>query len=381
MPIIERDVVLQSKDADGNQTIDLPITRLANVEDAANVKITPENGDYLALVDSSDNGQMKKVPAEAFAKYTSDSGGMAAHINDTAKHLPSGGTTGYLLVKSSGNVVEWRPPMSNPNLLRNWYFADPINQRGKTEYTGENIYCIDGWYIHASGTVTVSDGFITLLGSLRQWIEDDEWLLGKECTFSVLTADGRLISGTATNVTTDGTGTWFYSSNDILLHAYTEISAIHKPLSFLIVTQSPMPIIATKLELGSQQTLAHQDAYGNWVLNDPPPNKALELLKCQRYFQLFGGSSVLNIIPGIVCVRGRLPVCMRTTPTVSLNVSSIVLYENGVSRTFTPTGSMGGVVFNDRVEFMNIAGEFDSTPSSWLGAVNTGDILQLSADL
>lgn len=44
---------------------------------------------------------------------------------------------------------------------------------------------------------------------------------------------------------------------------------------------------AAKLELGSEQTLAHQDADRNWVLNDPPPNKALELEKCQRYFQIF----------------------------------------------------------------------------------------------
>ena len=42
-------------------------------------------------------------------------------------------------------------------------------------------------------------------------------------------------------------------------------------------------IKAVKLELGAQQTLAHQDAEGSWVLNDPPPNKALELAKCQRY--------------------------------------------------------------------------------------------------
>jgi len=27
---------------------------------------------------------------------------------------------------------------------------------------------------------------------------------------------------------------------------------------------------AVKLELGSQQTLTHQDAAGNWVLNDLP---------------------------------------------------------------------------------------------------------------
>lgn len=42
---------------------------------------------------------------------------------------------------------------------------------------------------------------------------------------------------------------------------------------------------AAKLEFGDYQTLAHQDASGNWVLNDQPPNKALELAKCQMYFE------------------------------------------------------------------------------------------------
>lgn len=39
-------------------------------------------------------------------------------------------------------------------------------------------------------------------------------------------------------------------------------------------------VMAVKLELGSIQTLAHQDADGNWILNDPPPDKGMELLKC-----------------------------------------------------------------------------------------------------
>ena len=41
-------------------------------------------------------------------------------------------------------------------------------------------------------------------------------------------------------------------------------------------------IKAAKLELGPVQTLAHKEG-DTWVLNDPPPNKALELAKCQRY--------------------------------------------------------------------------------------------------
>ena len=42
--------------------------------------------------------------------------------------------------KFSGGGVEsfLQSYISNPNLLPNWYFADPANQRGLTEYVGEN---------------------------------------------------------------------------------------------------------------------------------------------------------------------------------------------------------------------------------------------------
>ena len=62
MPVIERDVVLQGVDEAGNSTIDLPITRLGNIEDTAEVKETPEDGDYIPVIDSQDQGQMKKAP-------------------------------------------------------------------------------------------------------------------------------------------------------------------------------------------------------------------------------------------------------------------------------------------------------------------------------
>ncbi|MBD5112698.1 MAG: hypothetical protein HDT42_09260 [Ruminococcaceae bacterium] len=61
MSTIERDIVMQSKDENGNPTIDLPITRLGNIEDTAKIKEKPVKGDYLAIVDSEDNGEMKKV--------------------------------------------------------------------------------------------------------------------------------------------------------------------------------------------------------------------------------------------------------------------------------------------------------------------------------
>lgn len=50
----------------------------------------------------------------------------------------------------------------------------------------------------------------------------------------------------------------------------------------MIISNTNFHFIATKLEFGPVQTLAHKEG-NNWILNDPPPNKALELAKCQRY--------------------------------------------------------------------------------------------------
>ena len=79
-------------------------------------------------------------------------------------------------------------------------------------------------------------------------------------------------------------------------------------------------IKAAKLEPGPTQTLAHKDAAGNWVLNDPPPDPAMELLKCQRYY--------IKSYIRYVCTKGKIfhqaltnvlfPVRMRGQPTVSL---------------------------------------------------------------
>lgn len=68
MPIKERDIVLQGRDGE-DVTIDLPITRLANVESGAEVKETPDEGDYIPIVDTADNEQMKKTTMEAVGEF------------------------------------------------------------------------------------------------------------------------------------------------------------------------------------------------------------------------------------------------------------------------------------------------------------------------
>ncbi len=61
MALIERRVVLQGKTENGDTTIDLPVTSLENIEDAADVKDAPADNDYIPIIDSGNSSQMKKT--------------------------------------------------------------------------------------------------------------------------------------------------------------------------------------------------------------------------------------------------------------------------------------------------------------------------------
>ena len=88
---------------------------------------------------------------------------------------------------------------------------------------------------------------------------------------------------------------------------------------------SEAEIVAIKLELGSTQTLAHQDENGNWVPNEVP-NFQQELAKCQDYLLDFVGfpSTTPGEIIGVgFCRNNNLarimvptPVTFKTLPAV-----------------------------------------------------------------
>ncbi len=79
--IIERDVVLIGKTEEGNDTFDLPVTRLGNIEDSAEVKENPETNDYFPVIDMSDHGKMKKTSLGRILTPLNE------HIGDDSKHV------------------------------------------------------------------------------------------------------------------------------------------------------------------------------------------------------------------------------------------------------------------------------------------------------
>lgn len=175
---------------------------------------------------------------------------------------------------------------SNQNLLDNWYFPNPINQRGVSGTITAPGYFIDRWKL-VSGSVTITEGGLLLNGTMVQILEDDP---GQEVTASYLT-DGGVFQAEYDS----GTRTFAITVEGVLIHA-------------------------AKLESGAQQTIACQDVEGNWVLNDPPPNKALELAKCQRYYRKSGVITFTanDVVYEYISVGIEFPTAMRATPTITI---------------------------------------------------------------
>lgn len=212
----------------------------------------------------------------------------------------------------------------NPNLLDNWYFANPVNQRGQTTYTtSSDEYTIDRW-MKSAGTLSIEDGYIS--ASLTNWsaiiqnIEPNLFkaLAGKTLTFSVLHNDGQLKKTTFTpdsNYTNTDIWNGLGGEYGTMIYRWSDG---HPNLVYANSQNSEL--VAIKLELGDNQTLAHQDADGNWVLNEIP-DYGEQLARCQRYFQTFATESLrptnaLDFRP-----------VMRATPALStITVGGKTLY-------------------------------------------------------
>lgn len=176
---------------------------------------------------------------------------------------------------------------SNENLLDNWYLAKPVNQRSKNQYT--DGYGLDRWFGQKNARIKVLDDRVqfysgdTNYSSFLQKIENPP-AIGEVCTLSFLLANNVLVTKTAALNANPSLGI-IINYNGNVFRAYgsnVEVVAYAAHSS----AENPIEIIAVKYELGSVQTLAHKEG-DTWVLNDPPPNQALELAKCQRYFQVF----------------------------------------------------------------------------------------------
>lgn len=279
--------------------------------------------------------------------------------------------TGGALDTSVTNVSNQLGTFVRPNLLDNWYFGRPVDQRGGyvvppgvayagassgtttkyytvkatymysdvkyavfdvdgaecnvpfyacvRGYTG-NGYTVDRWLIGAgsNGTLQLTESGLKITRTdgpmyLAHRIFKTQIPEGSALTYSVLTTSGLFsISFVIKNDTYHeqnvGGGIslgWNYTLAEMM-----ELTLVNNTVN------TSVTILAAKLELGPTQTLAHQDAAGNWVLNEVP-KVGDELRECQRYHLLLPG---IYWLPQNADGTNRLTIQipeMRTIPAVT----------------------------------------------------------------
>lgn len=245
--------------------------------------------------------------------------------------------SGGALDTSVTNVSNQLGTFVRPNLLDNWYFGNPVNQRGQTTYTpSADEYTIDRW-MKSAGTLNIEDGYIsaslTNWGSIVQNIELNLFkaLAGKTLTFSVLHKNGQLKKTTFTpdsNYTSTDIWNGFGGEYGTMIYRWSNGHP-----AILYANSQDSELVALKLELGDNQTLAHQDDSDRWILNEVP-DYGEQLRRCQRYHlgdmqrdapgRISGEHTAYCIVP--------IPVTMRQSSAVPVQTFSnygIIIDKDG----------------------------------------------------
>lgn len=210
----------------------------------------------------------------------------------------------------------------NPNLLDNWYFGRPVNQRGQTEYTTTE-HTVDRWKLDVGGAVTLEDGCICLKKSGTYWGEyfaDFDQFIGMTLTGSVLLSDGTLRTGSFVYNGSVNQAQTFFSSE---LSFYIQKLSDSQTQCEINSRVDNVKIKAIKLELGDTQTLAHKENE-KWVLNEIP-DFGEQLARCQRYYRRWTGAD--NKPLGVAVRRESkllelvfsLDTAMRVAPSLTFN--------------------------------------------------------------
>jgi hypothetical protein len=170
------------------------------------------------------------------------------------------------------------------NLLHNWDFRNPVNQRGVSGAISTGTYFFDRWRRN-SGTVTPNAAYLTIGASaeIEQRIEGN-LLAGETVTVAVMVG-GTVYSGTGIMPTSAGTVSVTVTGWGTATLGYAT--------GYMYVRLSPTAasnVVRVKLELGTVSTL-HLD---------PPMDWAVELPKCQRFFEIMGGVENGAIATGMI---------------------------------------------------------------------------------
>ena len=332
-------LLIAQKGADGAGADDL--RRINDALDAidptkVSAKAAPADGDGVMIADSADGSKAKRLLwssvkealGKLFVPLTRKVNGkvLTEDVTLTGENIAVSTTDS---IPISG-AVKYR---TNPNLLDNWYFGRPVNQRGQTEYTAGGAYTLDRWWAQYDTTLSIVDGGIKIGGKcdVQQYFETT--LPNATYTLSLLYKDRtgsdplRLLIGNRTDG--DLAQTESKDASGILSVTFSTAKSNKVNFGFTGSTDNSATIIAIKLELGDTQTLAHKKN-GVWVLNEIP-DFGEQLARCQRYYRRWTGAD--NKPLGVAVRRESkllelvfsLDTAMRVAPSLTFNGSFVCI--------------------------------------------------------
>lgn len=250
--------------------------------------------------------------------------------------------TGGALDTSVTNVSNQLGTFTRPNLLDNWYFGNPVNQRGQTEYTG-NGYAVDRWYfdtdsgscaltLTTEGLKFIATASATGIASLKQDIDPTmlSVFAGKTVTLSLLgkTDISQQVLFYVNSKVAAAKSSPAVNGVCMTTLTYTFPAVLENAAIFVYGRAysgaGEGTILAAKLELGPTQTLARKEGE-RWVLNEVP-NYGEQLRRCQEYALLSQG--IMESVPmcqGFIFVP--TPVTMRSKPVI-VGAPSVWAFED-----------------------------------------------------
>ena len=246
--------------------------------------------------------------------------------------------------------------ISNPNILYNTNFKNPINQRGQTTYTGPGV-TIDGWKLaRVDNQITLTENGIKIgyvsdstpsgTAHFFQIIENYQDYVGKTLSASVDVIETTSLKPVMMIVyTLDGVNT---------NAAITKLAAGRNTITGVI----PEGITYLALWIYGADIRQSGETVGAYTIIDKPkleegpystkwltPKPTDELLSCQRYLHIIqkAGSNFGTgyIASNKVYLMIPLPTTMyniAVTPTVSISgIISIFIPNNGVNKSYSFT--------------------------------------------
>lgn len=296
--------------------------------------------------------------------------------------------SGEEIDESVGVTQDTVPTLVRPNLLDNWYFGRPVDQRrGMLQLAGTMLYsdaactqamfpstkttsivkvsdiaahpsdnstvyvkladCVRGYtgngysvdrWISDNKQITISNGISILADSFfYQKLEQStmDALNGKQITFSALTTSNSFLTGSWVVDNTIQSDTRIAENNEFILFRSPWTGA-----GWGIYAKKATSFLAAKLELGPTQTLAHKEGE-RWVLNEIP-KYSRELLDCRMYNVKFGYADKYCILGSgvarddtFVSITVPIPAELRTYPVVILTGVIIIRHSDGVNQSCT----------------------------------------------